>query len=127
MKTLSKKESQLKKSIRKHKEAQKQLKRDLAAVKRRRLAEERRALEKRNQLLGHTLVTLMPLEGLVKLKGHVGAAKGKFIHHVKGNPDDSEFQRILASLDEVIAEKQQAERETAAATSQEPPSTANSA
>lgn len=127
MKTITKKESQLEAALRKNREDAKKLKREITAAKRRRLAEERRALENRNQLLGHALVTLMPHEGLVKFKGRVAAAKADFLYEVKGKPDDTEFRRILACLDEVIAEKLQIEREPAAATSQETPSTANSA
>jgi len=61
----------------------------------------------------------MPHEGLAKFKGRVAAAKEKFLHEVKGKPDDSEFRRILACLDEVIAEKQQSENATASETTLE--------
>jgi ABC-type phosphate transport system auxiliary subunit len=107
--TVSKKETQLEAALRKNREERKKLNREIAATKRRRIAEERRALEKRNQLLGHALVSLMPHEGLVKFKGRVAAAKDKFLHVVNGQPDDSEFRRILACMDDAIAEKQIAE------------------
>lgn len=103
--TLSKKESELKAALRKNREERKKLNREIAATKRRRIAEQRRALEKRNQLLGHAITTLLGPKGLVEFKGRVGASKEKFIHHVKGQPDDTEFRRILACLDEVLAEK----------------------
>lgn len=127
MKTITKKESQLEAALRKNREDAKKLKREIAATKRRRMAEERRELEKRNQLLGYALTTLMPQEGLVKFKGRVAAAKDKFLHDINGQPDDSEFRRILACLDEVITEKQLEEGRPATETTQPIPLSANSA
>lgn len=65
MKTITKKESQLEAALRKNREDAKKLKREITAAKRRRLAEERRALENRNQLLGYSFGVL-PSNATVK-------------------------------------------------------------
>ena len=104
--TMSKTASQIREEIENHQAKVKALKKQERALQRRDLARQQRQLEKNNQLLGAAVAHLLSAGGLKTIRGHVCARKSDFVHQVKGQPDETAYNNLLAYIDEVIASKE---------------------
>ena len=103
---MNKSESKIRAAIEAHEAKVKALKKQERTLLRRRLAEEQRQRDKNNQLLGAAIARIANVTALNKLRGHVCARKSDFIHVVRGDVDESSYQKLLAYIDEIAAHKQ---------------------
>lgn len=100
--------------ISRQREKLRQLERERSAVKRRRLAQEQKRLDRLNMLLGRALVLISKSKTFECIKGHLGKEKAQLVHSVQKKEvevveDDTDFLELMSYLDEVIVSKVQRE------------------
>jgi hypothetical protein len=102
MKTASK----IREEIQAHEAKVKELKKKERALLRRHLAEEQRQRDKNNQLLGFAVAKLLSATTLTKFRGHICSKKSEFVRQVKGQDDETEYEKLLAYIDAIIFQKE---------------------
>lgn len=103
---MSKSASKIREEIENHEAKVKELKKQERAILRRCLAEEQRQRDKNNQLLGSAIAKLLGASALTKLRGHVCSKKSEFVRQVKGQDDETEYEKLLAYIDAIISQKE---------------------
>lgn len=109
-----KKETKIAEELRRSREKVKQLERERDELKRRRIAQERKRIDRLNMLLGRALIVIAKLKTFESIKEHLEKEKTLLIQCVKKKggkvvEDDTDFRDLMSYLDEVIGSKGQQE------------------
>lgn len=100
-------ETKIEVEIRRQREKLKRLKCERDALKRRRIAQEQKRLDRLNMLLGRALVLISKSKTFEGIKGHLGKEKTRLVHRVQKKDgevveDGTDFRELIAYLDEII-------------------------